>query len=522
MPAATDATHSRKTSASSQQTTPSKPRFGNYSKGVPIVGVSPSSDYNSVLLDDDTPIMGQDSGTSTGTLTMNGHANGYDGQWLSRHANGSRGSEQSSPEDAQSQAPSLTTGSTSPSIDSLESIQDLHLRSQMHKGSSLMKTTLSKKGLQQQPPTSFDSSQDGTVLLHSEYGYCANQEFRHVSEHRKGSSLPSPIEEEPSYFIVLTTYFSYLILIVFGHMRDFFGKRLFPKAYRHLMEGNGYAALNSDFDSFYTRRLKARLDDCFSRPVTGVCGRTVLTLDRTSDDFYQSFRFTGEKTRALNISAYNYLGFAQSHGGCADAVFESLKRYGVSSFGSRLGAGSLDLQTQAEKLVSRFVGCEDSIVVSMGFATNSSTIPAVAAPGTLIISDEFNHTSIRFGARLSGAHIRQYKHNDMRQLESLLRECISQGMPRTHRPWKKILLVVEGLYSMEGTLVNLPELIRLKEKYKVSLSWLRCSSHALLTLLTALFSSSSMSTRPTPSALLVLEAAAFATTLVLTPSESIS
>lgn len=375
--------------------------------------------------------------------------------------------------------PSLTTGSTSASIESLESVQDQHQRRlalamleekrKAQNGGALIggKAAAARSaGITGQPPTSFDSSTDGTTLLHSEFGYCANQDYRYKSEHRKGAALPDPVEEEPSYLIVLTTYVSYLILIVVGHMRDFFGKRLFPRSYRHLMESNGYAALNSDFDSFYTRRLKQRLDDCFSRPVTGVCGRTVLTLDRTTDDFYQSFRFTGEKTRALNISAYNYLGFAQSHGGCADAVLECLKRYGVSSYGSRLGAGSLDLHEQAEKLVARFVGQEDSIIISMGFATNSTTLPAIASMGTLIISDELNHASIRFGARLSGAHIRQYKHNDMNELESLLRECISQGMPRTHRPWKKILLVVEGLYSMEGTLVNLPRIMELKQKYK--------------------------------------------------------
>lgn len=63
--------------------------------------------------------------------------------------------------------------------------------------------------------------------------------------------------------------------------------------------------------------------------------------------------------------------------------------------------------------------------------------------------------------------VRQYKHNDMVDLENLLREVVSQGQPRTHRPWKKILLVVEGLYSMEGTLVDLPTILDLKRKYKV-------------------------------------------------------
>ncbi|KDN35944.1 PLP-dependent transferase [Tilletiaria anomala UBC 951] len=395
------------------------------------------------------------------------------------HESWGNGSGESSPEN-ESQPPSLTTGSTSPSIESLESVQEAHNakaaaavaamqqgrfggHEAMLKDKSLVAAAAS---MNITPSSSHDSSADGTALLHSEFGFCADQRYRYVSQHHSGTSLPQPHEEEPSYVIVLMTYLSYLVLICFGHMRDFIGRKFLPQSYIHLMESNGYAPLNSDFDSFYTRRLKKRMDDCFSRPVTGVCGRTVLLLDRVSADYHDSFSFTGKQTRALNVSAYNYLGFAQSHGGCSDAVKECLRIYGVSSFGSRLGAGHLDLQQQTEKLVARFVGHEDAVIVSMGFATNSTTIPAITGPGTLIISDEYNHSSIRFGSRLSGAHIRQYKHNDMRKLEALLRECISQGMPRTHRPWKKIVLIVEGLYSMEGTLVNLPELLRLKEKYK--------------------------------------------------------
>ncbi|KAK0542550.1 serine palmitoyltransferase component [Tilletia horrida] len=314
-----------------------------------------------------------------------------------------------------------------------------------------------------------DEASDGNVLKHAEFGWDANPEYRYTSQHLPGVPLPRPDEDEPSYSVVLLTYVSYIVLIAVGHLRDYFGKRMFPSQYKHLMQSNGYAALNSDFDSFYTRRLKTRLDDCFSRPVTGVCGRTVVCYDRVTPDYNHTFQLTGGKTRALNISGYNYLGFAQSQGGCSDNVKTVLENYSVSSMGSRLGAGYLDLQQQAEKLVARFLGTEDAMVVSMGFATNSTSIPAIASPGTLIISDEFNHSSIRFGARLSRAHIRQYKHNNMAQLESLLRECISQGMPRTHRPWKKIVVIVEGLYSMEGTLVNLPELMRLKKKYKFHL-----------------------------------------------------
>jgi serine palmitoyltransferase len=73
---------------------------------------------------------------------------------------------------------------------------------------------------------------------------------------------------------------------------------------------------------------------------------------------------------------------------------------------------------------------------------------------------------------LSGASIRWFKHNDMNALETLLREVISQGQPRTHRPWKKILVIVEGLYSMEGSLCNIPQVLELKRRYKVSLTHL--------------------------------------------------
>jgi serine palmitoyltransferase len=214
------------------------------------------------------------------------------------------------------------------------------------------------------------------------------------------------------------------------------------------------------------------MEDCFSRPVTGVAGRTVTCIDRTSDDYNHTFHYTGTTTQALNVSSYNYLGFAQSRGGCADAVEEVIRNYGVGAGGNRADVGSLDLHAQAEKLVARFLGTEDAMIVSMGFATNSTSLSALVGKGCLIISDELNHSSIRFGSRLSGAMVRMYKHNDMADLEKLLREVISQGQPRTHRPWKKILLVVEGLYSMEGTLVNLPAIMALKPKYKVCPSYL--------------------------------------------------
>ncbi|KAL1410761.1 serine palmitoyltransferase component [Vanrija albida] len=305
-----------------------------------------------------------------------------------------------------------------------------------------------------------------SIFKHSEFGHDNNNNWRWTSQYNPAE--PVTLEEEPDapYVVLLTTYLSYLLLIVLGHIRDFFGKRFYPSHYSHLLPHNGYAALHSDFDSFYTRRLKSRLDDCFSRPVTGVPGRTIMLLDRYSNDAYETFHLSGKVTRALNVSSYNYLGFASSSGGCADAVEEGIRRYGIAGAATRHDSGSLDLHIQAEKLVAEFVGSEDSMIVSMGFATNSTTIPALVDKGCLVISDEFNHASIRFGVRLSGASVRTFKHNDMAALEELLRDVVAHGQPRTHRPWKKILVMVEGLYSMEGTLVNLPVLLDLKQRYK--------------------------------------------------------
>lgn len=93
----------------------------------------------------------------------------------------------------------------------------------------------------------------------------------------------------------------------------------------------------------------------------------------------------------------------------------------------------------------------------------------VVLQGCLILSDELNHASLVLGARLSGATIRIFKHNNMQSLEKLLKDAIVYGQPRTRRPWKKILILVEGIYSMEGSIVRLPEVIALKKKYKAYL-----------------------------------------------------
>ncbi|KAK0621338.1 pyridoxal phosphate-dependent transferase [Bombardia bombarda] len=315
-----------------------------------------------------------------------------------------------------------------------------------------------------QPPSVAEESR--RLRVESQFGPLISQSHRYISAHQ-GKPLEAPVEDEPPYFYVLTTYLSYLILIFFGHTRDFFGKRFGNKKhYEALKVQNGYAPLNDDFDNFYVRRLKMRIDDCFARPTTGVPGRYITLMDRKSDDFNRTYQFTGTYTETLNMSSYNYLGFAQSEGPCADAVEEVVRKYGLASCSPRADSGTTDLALEVEREIAQFVGKPAAMVFSMGFVTNAASFPALVSKGCLILSDELNHASIRIGARLSGAVIRSFKHNNIDDLERSLREAIAQGQPRTHRPWKKILVAVEGLYSMEGTMVDLPGVLTLKKKYK--------------------------------------------------------
>jgi len=109
--------------------------------------------------------------------------------------------------------------------------------------------------------------------------------------------------------------------------------------------------------------------------------------------------------------------------------------------------------------------------VGMGFATNSTLIPCLVGRGGLIISDSLNHSSIVSGARTSRAKIKTFKHNDIESLEEVLKAAIAEGQPGStaYKPWKKIVILVEGLYSMEGSICRLPGIVALKKKYKAYL-----------------------------------------------------
>jgi serine palmitoyltransferase len=314
------------------------------------------------------------------------------------------------------------------------------------------------------PATSGDPAEK-LEKQHAEFGPLGDPSHLYTSC-LAGSAMPDPVVDDPPYRIILTTYISFLVVIFLGHIQDFFAQWFHPSTYQHLRPQNGYASLYDDFESFYTRRMKQRINDCFERPTAGVSGRHIVLLDRTTEDNVR-FQLVGTATGTLNLSSYNYLGFAQSEGPCADAIEEAICRDGISMAGPY--RVSTKLHVEVEDQIARFLGKEASMVFSIGFAANSTLFPSLVENGCLILSDELNHASIRFGARLSGAAIEVFAHNNMASLENKLREAVSQGQPRTHRPWQKILVTVEGLFSMEGTMCNLPRILELKKKYKFHL-----------------------------------------------------
>lgn len=212
-----------------------------------------------------------------------------------------------------------------------------------------------------------------------------------------------------------------------------------------------------------------RIRDCWHRPTTGVPGRRVKVLERYSNDYNKTFCYTGRQVDCLNFSSYNYLGFAAGEGSCVNAVCQAIDRYGIGSGSTRPDGGGCRLHEELEAEVAKFVGCEAAMVFGMGFATNSAMLSALVDKGCLIISDALNHSSLVFGSRQSGATIRVFHHNNVAHLEEVLREAISQGQPRNHRPWRKILVIVEGLYSMEGDMCPLPQLVQLRQRYKFML-----------------------------------------------------
>lgn len=279
---------------------------------------------------------------------------------------------------------------------------------------------------------------------------------------------------EPSTQLALLTYLGFIILYLMGCLKDLLrslGYERINAPKEH--DRNGYPILFQKFDYFYNRNFFLRLRDGWTNSVASVPGATIDIRERITEDYNLSFKYTGNIITAINMGSYNYLGTAENTGPRIEKVCKVIERYGSSTLSTRAEFGTTDIVRELESKMAKYLGVEDSLVLGMGFATNSNNLPILfGAPGTLIMSDELNHASIAVGSKLSKATCKKYKHNDMVDLENKLRRELLKGQPSTtgeYIPWKKAIIVAEGIFSMEGTIVDLPELIRIKKKYKAYL-----------------------------------------------------
>ena len=229
------------------------------------------------------------------------------------------------------------------------------------------------------------------------------------------------------------------------------------------------APIRQDYEDFYTRRMFYRIHDCWNRPIGSAPDAYVDVLERTPIRGQEPLRLTGRVIRALNLGSYNYLGFAAADPFCTPRVQSVLASQGWAMPGPRSEAGHAPIHDALEASVAAFVRKPAAIVFGMGFATNSAVIPALVGRGCLVISDALNHASIVAGVRGSGAKVAVFAHNDVDDLEAVLRRAIAAGQPRTRRPWKKVIIIIEGVYSMEGEMPPLQEIVALKKKYKAYL-----------------------------------------------------
>lgn len=162
----------------------------------------------------------------------------------------------------------------------------------------------------------------------------------------------------------------------------------------------------------------------------------------------------------ISFASYNYLGMSGDPQVSAASI-AAIERYGTSVSASRLVSGEKPIHGELESAIAQWIGVDASITFVGGHATNESTIGHLMGPGDLIVHDSLAHNSIVQGALLSGARRRAFPHNDFQALDALL--------SKVRRQYRRVLVVVEGVYSMDGDYADLPTVLEVKRKHRAML-----------------------------------------------------
>jgi len=159
--------------------------------------------------------------------------------------------------------------------------------------------------------------------------------------------------------------------------------------------------------------------------------------------------------KILMVGSNNYLGLFDDQK-IKDATVEAVQKYGSSTCGSRFLNGTYSLHVEVEEKLAKFMGKEEALTMSTGFQTNLGAVSAIAGRNDVIIIDRMVHASIMDAVRLSFAQVVKYKHNDMEDLEEKIKKIPDD---------KGKIIIVDGVFSMEGDMSNLPEIVKIAKKY---------------------------------------------------------
>lgn len=173
----------------------------------------------------------------------------------------------------------------------------------------------------------------------------------------------------------------------------------------------------------------------------------------------QAAHVTVDGRPCILLASNNYLGLTE-HPAVKEAAVQAVLGWGTGAGGSRLISGNYRLYQELERKIADFKKAEEAVVFSSGYLANLGTISALAERGDVVLSDELNHASIIDGCRLSRADVFIYRHKDLSHLEKLLRGA---------QNYRRRLIVTDGVFSMDGDLAPLPEIVALAEKYRALL-----------------------------------------------------
>jgi 8-amino-7-oxononanoate synthase len=162
----------------------------------------------------------------------------------------------------------------------------------------------------------------------------------------------------------------------------------------------------------------------------------------------------------IMLGSNNYLGLTGDER-VKGAARDALERYGTALTGSRLLNGTIPLHTELEREIAEWMGADDAIVYTTGYQANLGAIGTILEPGDTVVADSGDHASILDGCRLSGARLRPFRHNRMDKLDRMLERANEDG--------GGVLVVVDGVFSMEGDICPLPEIVELCERHSARL-----------------------------------------------------